>query len=223
MFTVRDAVRGPWLKEAVADPEEMLQADAGNGPPVGCIDWRSSNEELEGARMYDSPVDLLVSWIRSAPRNTAVSVVVSTVSCCPFAWMPAISLPEESVSRTTARHLDHRETCNERSESIDIDSPSRNCSFHSTRTSPLPQTVCRPTPTQRAARSQGRNSASGPAYSASPVKPPMGWTWPVRPLLRFTCSQARSLRRSSTRAARSPMPLKSMSSGPAPYTARRRS
>src|SRR5262245_35437064 len=35
--------------------------------------------------------------------------------------------------------------------------------FHSTtRTSPFPQTVCRPTPTQRAARSQGRNSVRSP-------------------------------------------------------------
>ena len=64
----------------------------------------------------------LLLLIKSAPRKTAVSVVVSTVSCCPFAWMPAISLSPESASRTAARHLDHRETSDVRSHSSDIDS-----------------------------------------------------------------------------------------------------
>src|SRR5215472_295687 len=40
--------------------------------------------------------------------------------------------------------------------------------------SPLPHTVWRPTPVQRPARSHGRNSASAPWYTASPVKPPSG-------------------------------------------------
>ncbi len=40
--------------------------------------------------------------------------------------------------------------------------------------SPLPQTVCRPAPVQRAARKYGTNSPISPSYSASPTNPPIG-------------------------------------------------
>ena len=92
---------------------------------------------------------------------------------------------------------------------------------YTTRTSPLPQTVCRPTPTHLAARSQGRNSPSSPSYSADPVNPPKGCTCPVRPDFRSTFSHWTSQRLMRTSDARSPSPRKSISSGPAPYNARR--
>jgi hypothetical protein len=43
--------------------------------------------------------------------------------------MPAISLPEESASRTTARHLEHRETSDARSDSNDMGSLSGSAAF----------------------------------------------------------------------------------------------
>src|SRR5205823_3749562 len=45
---------------------------------------------------------------------------------------------------------------------------------HSTAISPLPQTVCRPTPVHSAARRYGTNSVRLPSHSASPTKPPSG-------------------------------------------------